>query len=123
MKPFKFLCIIFISICSFQLSYGQTVAKTESIVVNGNCSMCKKNIEKSALSAGATAANWDKKTKFLSVSYDPSVSNSAKIQTAIAGSGYDTQDVTASDSAYYKLDECCQYERKDLKDIAKKKQN
>jgi hypothetical protein len=77
--------------------------------------MCKKHIEKSALEAGATAANWDKKTKFLNISYDPATSNSQKIQAAIAEAGYDTQDVKASDSAYSKLEECCQYDRKELK--------
>ena len=73
--------------------------------------MCKKNIEKSALAAGATVANWDKKTKFLQISYDPSETNPIKIETAIASVGYDTQDVKASDSAYFKLEECCQYDR------------
>jgi len=110
MKKIKFFSILFFSILSFQFSSAQT-AKSESIKVNGNCEMCKKHIEKSALEAGATAANWDKKTKFLQISYDPAVTNSAKIQTAIAAAGYDTQDFKASDSAYNKLDECCQYDR------------
>jgi periplasmic mercuric ion binding protein len=110
MKKIKILGILFFSILSFQFSSAQTV-KSESIKVNGNCGMCKKHIEKSALEAGATAANWDKKSKFLQISYDPAVTNSAKIQTAVAAAGYDTQDFKASDSAYNKLDECCQYDR------------
>jgi hypothetical protein len=63
------------------------------------------------MKAGATVADWNKKTKFLQISYDPAVTNSAKIQTAIAAAGYDTQDFKASDSAYDKLDDCCQYDR------------
>lgn len=114
MRSLKLYTILFISLFAFQFSFGQA-SKTETITVNGNCGMCKKHIEKSALDAGATAANWDKKTKFLSISYDPSLSNSQKIQTAIADAGYDTQDVKASDSAYFKLEECCQYDRKELK--------
>jgi periplasmic mercuric ion binding protein len=110
MKTLKYFSILFFSILSFQLSSAQT-AKSESIMVNGNCGMCKKHIEKSALEAGATAANWDKKTKFLQISYDPAVTNSAKIQTAVAAAGYDTQDFKATDSAYNKLDACCQYDR------------
>jgi hypothetical protein len=35
---------------------------------------------------------------------------------AVAAAGYDTEDYKASDSAYQKLDECCQYERKNLKE-------
>ena len=114
MKSIKLFSILFFSLFSFQFSFAQT-SKTETIKVNGNCGMCKKHIEKSALAAGATTADWDKKTKFLNISYDPALSNSAKIQAAIAEAGYDTQDFKASDSAYNKLDECCQYDRKKLK--------
>ena len=110
MKIRNLFSILFFTILSFQFCSAQT-AKSETIKVNGNCGMCKKHIEKSALEAGATAANWDKKSKFLQISYDPAVTNSAKIQTAVAAAGYDTQDFKASDSAYNKLDECCQYDR------------
>ncbi len=115
MKFIKSFGIILFSIFSFHLSFAQIV-KTETISVNGNCNSCKKNIEKSALAAGATTANWDKKTKFLNISYDPAISNSVKIQTAVADAGYDTQDFKASDSAYNKLDDCCQYDRKNDKE-------
>ena len=114
MKSIKLLSILFPGIISFQLCYCQA-SKTETIMVNGNCGMCKKHIEKSALAAGATAASWNKTTRFLNISYDPAVSNSQKIQTAIAETGYDTQDYKATDSAYFKLDDCCQYDRKELK--------
>ncbi|HEY9343468.1 MAG TPA: hypothetical protein VJ279_01645 [Hanamia sp.] len=115
MKAIKLLSLLFISMIAFQFSFGQTSVKNETVIVNGNCGTCKKNIERSALSAGATTANWDKKTKFLAISYDPAKSNSAKIQMAIAQGGYDTQDYKANDSAYSKLDDCCQYDRIDLK--------
>lgn len=78
------------------------------------CGECKKKIEKSALSAGAIFANWNKKTKQLNFSYDPAVSNPIKIETAIAGAGYDTQNVKAGNENYNNLDKCCQYERKSL---------
>lgn len=111
MKPINFISILLISLFSFQFSSAQTTEKTDSMKVNGMCGMCKKTIEKNAIAAGASVANWDKKTKFLQVSYDPSVTNPIKIQTAIASAGYDTRDVKASDSAYFKLEECCQYDR------------
>jgi len=115
MKAFKFLGILFLTTFFSQFLFAQT-AKTETIAVNGNCGSCKKKIEKSALAAGATTAYWDKKTKFLNLSYDPAISNSQKIQRAIAEAGYDTRDFKASDSAYDKLEDCCQYDRKDLKE-------
>lgn len=115
MKAIQFLGVLIISIFSFQISSAQTAVQSETIKVNGNCSLCKKNIERSALAAGATLANWNKKTKFLQINYDPAVTNSAKIQTAIANTGYDTQDFKATDSAYSNLDDCCQYDRVPLK--------
>jgi hypothetical protein len=112
MKAIKLSALLLISILSIQFSYAQSPVRKQNIKVNGNCSQCKKKIEKSALAAGATNANWNVKTKILNVSYDPSVTNPMNIETAIAAKGYDTQDVKASDSAYNKLDECCQYDRK-----------
>jgi hypothetical protein len=43
----------------------------------------------------------------MNVSYDPSVTNVLKIETAIAGAGYDTQDVQANNSSYNQLGDCC----------------
>lgn len=122
MKAIKFISLLFISIISFQFSSAQNASKSETIKVNGNCGTCKKIIEKSALDAGATLANWNKNIKFLQINYDPTVTNSAKIQTAIAAAGYDTQDFKANDSAYSKLDDCCQYDRVAMKDIPGKKE-
>lgn len=122
MKTIRFVSILFISVFSFQFANAQTNIKSETIKVNGNCTMCKKHIEKSALAAGAIQANWDKKTKFLVINYDSSVTNSARIQTAIAASGYDTQDFKATDEAYKKLEECCQYDRTAMKEDKEKKE-
>ncbi len=83
-----------------------------SIKVSGNCGMCKKHIEKAAKDAGATNATWDKVSKLLSVTFDAGKTNTDKIETAIAGAGYDTEHKVASAEAYKKLDECCQYDRK-----------
>ena len=122
MKTIRIVIILFVSIGSFQFTNAQTNVKSDSLQVNGNCNMCKKHIEKSALTAGATMANWDKKTKYLVIKYDPSVTNSAKIQTAIAAAGYDTQDFKATDESYKKLDECCQYDRTAMQENKEKKE-
>lgn len=111
MKIIKAGALVFLTFFTFQFSHGQAPVKKQIIKVYGNCGSCKKKIEKSALSAGAAFANWNEKTKQLNVSYNPSVTNTIKIETAIAGAGYDTPDVKASDEAYNKLDECCQYDR------------
>ncbi|MET0394692.1 MAG: cation transporter, partial [Chitinophagaceae bacterium] len=86
-------------------------SKTETIPVSGNCGMCKSTIEKSAKKAGASEAAWDAATQVLTVTYNSSSSDAAKIQQSIAAAGYDTRDVKASDAAYNKLHDCCKYER------------
>lgn len=119
MKALRFIPPFVAGLFSCFLSFSQSGNRTDSLKVNGNCGSCKKHIESSALSAGATSATWDTKTKFLKINYDPAATNPLKIETAIAAAGYDTQDVRADDKAYNKLDECCQYERVALKDAAK----
>ena len=120
MQTIKLFSLLFATILSFTATSAQTV-KTETVIVSGNCNSCKKHIEKSALAAGATAANWDKNTRFLDISYDPATSNTLKIEAAIAEAGYDTQDFKASDSAYHQLEDCCQYDRKNLRSPEKSK--
>jgi mercuric ion binding protein len=85
--------------------------KTETFKVSGECGMCEKKIEKAAKTAGATYAEWNKDTKIITVKYNSTTSNLAKIQKSIADAGYDNAGTKASSEAYDKLDECCKYER------------
>jgi periplasmic mercuric ion binding protein len=109
MKSLKLFSLVAIALVSNFVSNAQD--KKEVIAVNGNCGMCKTNIEKAAKSAGATEANWDATSKSLSVTYASSSSNAGKIQQAVAAAGYDTKDVKAPDAAYEKLHGCCKYDR------------
>lgn len=84
---------------------------SDSMKVSGECGTCKKKIEKAAKEAGATYAFWNKDSKILNVKYSSQSTNSAKIQQKIADAGYDTPKFRATDEAYNKLDQCCQYER------------
>ena len=101
------LSLVFISIASF----GFAQAKTDTIRVAGECGTCKKKIESAAKKAGATFAAWNVDSKELTIKYNSTSTNPAKIQKAIAEAGYDTPDYKASDKAYNSLDGCCQYER------------
>jgi copper chaperone CopZ len=103
-----FLFIIATTVTSF-------AQNTSKIKVAGNCGMCKKNIETAAKAAGAMTAAWDKTTKVLTVAFDATATSKDKIEIAIANAGYDTEHQVASNEAYGKLDECCQYERKKKK--------
>lgn len=85
---------------------------TATFTVNGNCGMCKKTIEKAALSAGVQSADWDMDTHVIKVAFDSVQVKLPAIHQAIAASGYDTDLQRADDKAYEKLHACCQYERK-----------
>ncbi len=107
LKTVMITVLVFISAALF----AQTT-KTEKIKVYGNCAICKKNIETASKTAGASSADWDKKTKWLTVSYDPAKVSNEKIQKYVAAAGYDTESFKGDDKAYNDLDECCQYDRK-----------
>ena len=111
-KKMKTQILLLSFLCCSIFSYSQNAVTKEQIKVAGNCNSCKKNIETAAKSAGANTAVWNKETKVLAVSFDASKTSDQKIQQKIASAGYDTQSVTATDAAYNKLDDCCQYDRK-----------
>ena len=109
MKTFKIFSVVLASLCLSFTAFSQT--KTETLKVSGNCGMCEKKIEKAAQDAGASSAEWNAESKMITVKYNSSTTNAAKIQQAIAKIGYDTRDFKASDESYDKLHGCCKYER------------
>lgn len=120
MKTYKkSLAIIFsviASFLSFNASAGIVHYETATFKVYGNCEMCKKNIESALLkNEHIQKANWDVKTKMLTVVYDPHVISIDNIHKIVADAGYDTERIKAPDSAYNKLNGCCQYKRPSFK--------
>lgn len=102
--------LMLLGLGSFTLFAGP--GKTEKFKVAGNCGMCEARIEKAAKSVnGVTAANWDKETKMIEVSFNEAEANLKKIHEAIAGVGHDTELVQADDKTYASLPGCCKYER------------
>jgi outer membrane receptor protein involved in Fe transport/copper chaperone CopZ len=79
--------------------------------VKGNCESCKARIEKAAIDAGATSANWDSETQIVSLNFDALKTSSDKILKKIADVGHDNEKYKASDSVYKKLPGCCLYDR------------
>ena len=94
MKTLKIVSLLSLFMSFAAVSIAQT--KTESIPVSGNCNMCKSNIEKAAKKAGATTASWNKDSKVLTIKYNSSTTNTAKIQQSVADAGYDTRDYRCS---------------------------
>lgn len=112
MKTLKIFSTILIC-CSIATASFAQKTKTETFKVSGNCGMCETKIEKAAKSAGATYAEWNKDTKIITVKYNSTSSNLAKIQKGIADAGYDNVGAKATDESYHKLHACCQYEREE----------
>lgn len=104
-KAILILAVSFITLKTFAQQ------KTETVKVWGVCESCEKTIEKTAKAAGASTASWSDSTFILTVSYDASKTTALAIQKAIAGKGYDTQDVKATEDAYNDLPDCCKYVR------------
>lgn len=100
---------IFLSIDS---TTAQSSIVTDTLVVNGDCNMCKKRIETACFGLkGMKTASWDDEALKLIVSYDSKKTSADAILKRVALIGYDNQNYKADDKAYYKLDECCQYDR------------
>jgi copper chaperone CopZ len=110
MKSLRILMMTALVVISANL-FAQTT-KTEKIKVYGNCSVCKKHIETASKTEGVIAAEWNKKTKWLTVTYDSAKTTNDLIQKNVAASGYDTEGFKGDDNAYNDLDPCCQYDRK-----------
>jgi mercuric ion binding protein len=109
MKAIKFFMVAIVSMIS-TTSFGQS--QTDTIKVFGNCSMCKKRIEKAVKLEGVINAVWSPETKLLIISYDIRKISNDDIQKAVAAVGHDTDKYTADDVVYSKLRGCCLYERK-----------
>lgn len=94
------------------LSCGNPNEITQNFHVYGNCMMCENTIEESLKEVdGVTLADWDKKTKQMTVTFDSSKLNLEEIKLKIAGVGYDTEEFRAEDQVYNDLHKCCKYTR------------
>ena len=116
MKTLKYLLVAITAITLSATASAQmtdhsamSAPKTESIKVAGNCESCKARIEKAAKVEGVTKADWNVKTKLLTLVYDPSKVRSADIQKRIADVGHDTPLFRAEAKTYNALPSCCKY--------------
>ena len=81
--------------------------------VNGNCEMCKKRIEKAAISvSGVKSANWDMNSGTLNLILNEEKTTVLSVQKAIANVGHDNDGIKATQEEYDKLHGCCLYLRK-----------
>lgn len=117
MKTIKLiLALLLVSAVGVNLSAQTSVEapgkhKTETIMVSGNCDMCKARIEKAVKETGANSAEWSIKTKLLTLTFDPAKTSLDVIGKKIASVGHDTGKFKAEDKVYNALPACCKYER------------
>ena len=108
MKKKLIILIIFPTLILAQQSQKKIVAS--QFMVYGNCEMCKKTIEKAALSIkGVKMAKWDIPSNQLSLIFNRKKAELINIHHAIAKSGYSTSEIKAKKEDYNKLPMCCQY--------------
>ena len=81
----------------------------KEIKVSGNCGMCKKTIEKSLKIKEVYKADWNKKSKMLTVTFDEKKISLDSLEKRIAAVGYDTEHHKSMDEVYSELPECCLY--------------
>ena len=110
-KLIGLLCCLAFSITGV-FSQEKSTAKTDSFKVYGNCKMCKATIEGALKTKdGVLSKQWDKNTKILTVTYEPSKITIQQIGKKVADAGYDNEYAKAPDSTYNSLHSCCQYKR------------
>ena len=109
MKKLLIFCLL---IAPLALSAQNNNNEKISFEVSGNCEMCKKRIEKAALTVkGVKTASWDIPSNVISLIYDSNKAPLKDVQTAIAQAGHDTPLSKAPEATYNELPMCCLYKR------------
>jgi periplasmic mercuric ion binding protein len=110
MRTLKFFFSAIVALVLSVSVMGQVAGnKTEMIKVSGNCESCKARIEKAAKVEGVSKADWNEKTKMLTLVYNPSKVKSDAVQKTIAAVGHDTPKFKADVKVYNALPGCCKY--------------
>jgi copper chaperone CopZ len=113
MKKLIFILMVSLIGISVQAQEKKNKNAKHDIEVNGNCEMCKKRIEKAALSVkGVKSAVWHADHQDLHLIIDESKCSLEQVHEAVAKVGHDTDKVKAKDEDYERLHHCCQFERK-----------
>lgn len=102
------LAFLFVVLPFLGLSAQSKGVKEIVIQTSAQCEMCKDRIEKEmAFTKGVNYAKLDLETKKLTVRYKENKTDAEQIRKAIAGVGYDADEVPADPEAYEKLPACC----------------
>ena len=112
MKSKSNIFLTIIVLILFPLCNAQTKnQKTETVKIYGNCEICESTIEKAGNLKNQSIVDWNKETKFATISYDSLKTSKEEILKRIALAGYDSDTFLAPNDTYSNLPSCCQYER------------
>lgn len=111
----KTTLVVLLAISLVQCKTRTTNQQTVNVVIQGNCGMCKTNIERAGNKKKEAVVNWNQETKQATLVYNSAKTTKEEILLRIAQAGYDNELYQASDSSYQHLHGCCQYQRKDKK--------
>ena len=112
MKIIKILTLVCLTLVCLTAFAQKPKWEKASFQVSGNCEMCKTKIETAAKGVeGLKTAKWNVVNGKMKIKFNPAITNTDKIQQAIASIGYDTEKKKANDDVYNNLHHCCKYER------------
>jgi copper chaperone CopZ len=103
--------ILLFSLIGFSVQAQEQNKKvvTDTVIVYGNCGMCKSRIEAALDTKGVKSAEWNIQTKQLIVSYVPIKISLTQILELVAGAGHDSDVKKSEESVYKTLPGCCLY--------------
>lgn len=112
MKTSYFFIAISVMLIAISTIFAQIKnPKTETFHVNGNCEMCKKNIETAGNKKKESQVTWDAASQSATIRYDAEKTSADAVLKRIALKGYDNEKYLSPDETYAELHGCCQYER------------
>ena len=111
MKTLAAMAVVMLAMLFAPASLNAQKAKTDTVKIktSAECDMCKAKVEKEiGVMKGVKYVNVDLKSQIVTVAYNNTKTDPAKIRTAISNLGYDADDVKANNRAQKKLPSCCQ---------------
>ncbi|MGV3540982.1 MAG: heavy-metal-associated domain-containing protein [Rufibacter sp.] len=110
MKTLKTLLFSLLLTAISTVGFAQGGKKNEEVKFKTSavCGMCKATIEKGlAYEKGVQKAVLDENTKVVTITYNGTKTDAAKLKKAVNDLGYDADDSPATPRSYEKLDACC----------------
>ncbi len=119
----KIVLIVLLIMAGISVSAQKKKKNAKAVIkVDGVCMMCKKRIEKAALSTkGVKYAVWNVNTHDLSLIFDQRKTDLKSIKEVVANVGHDTKEIKATKEVYDNLHPCCKYRDEEVRDDHKKK--